>query len=74
MYVRKRLPTPRIRPHRRFESHPGTQTQTDWFKKHMWIDELGGEVMLNAFVVALSFSRAWAVIWTRSKDMLNCRG
>lgn len=70
-YVRRRLPRPRIRPHRRFESRPGTQTQTDWFKKRVWIDELGGEVMLNAFVIVLSFSRAWAVIWTRSQDMLN---
>jgi len=70
-YVRRRLPRPRIRPHRRFESRPGTQTQADWFKKRVWINELGGEVMLNAFVIVLSFSRAWAVVWTVSQDMLN---
>ncbi|MBD3277786.1 MAG: IS21 family transposase [Candidatus Aegiribacteria sp.] len=70
-YVRRRTPKPKKRPCRRFESRPGTQGQVDWFHVPVWIGELGGVVMLYAFVMVLSFSRKWAVVWSRSQDMLS---
>jgi transposase len=70
-YVRRRTPKPRKRPCRRFESRPGTQGQVDRFHVMVWIEKLGGFVMIYAFVMVLSFSRKWAVVWSRSQDMLS---
>lgn len=70
-YVRKRTPLPRMRPHRRVEVRPGTQAQVDWFEVPVIVEELGGLVKLHAFLMALSFSRMWAVIWSTSRDMLS---
>jgi len=35
------------------------------------VDELGGRKKLYAFVMVLSFSRMWTVVWSRSQDMLS---
>ena len=70
-YVRRRVPRPRLRSCRRAEVRPGTQGQADWFTVPVWVDELGGLVKLSAFVIALSFSRMWAVVWSTSQDMLS---
>ncbi len=68
-YVRRRTPRPRMRPHRRVEVRPGSQVQVDWFEMPVHVDELGGVIKLHAFVMVLSFSRMWAVVWSRSQDM-----
>jgi len=70
-YVRRRTPVPRMRPHRRVEVRPGTQVQVDWFEVPVHVEELGGAIRLHAFVMALSFSRMWAVLWSVSRDMLS---
>ena len=70
-YVRRRTPRPAIRPIRRVETRPGMQAQVDWVQsKLLSIDDLGGPVRLQAFVITLSFSRKWAVIWSARQDLL----
>jgi transposase len=70
-YVRRRTPRPAIRPIRRVETRPGMQAQVDWVQsKLLSIDDLGGPVRLQAFVITLSFSRMWAVIWSARQDLL----
>ncbi|MDM8000890.1 MAG: IS21 family transposase [Dehalococcoidia bacterium] len=68
-YVRRRVPRPLIRPCRRIEVRPGSQAQVDWFEVPVFMDDGGGIIKLHAFVMALSFSRMWAVVWSRSMDM-----
>ena len=70
-YVRRRVSKPAIRPFRRVEVLPGSQSQVDWFEVPVFVEELGGLVKLHAFVMVLSFSRMWAVIWSLNQDMLN---
>jgi len=70
-YVRRRQSAPRIRPHRRVEMRPGSQAQVDWLQTKVWVDSLGGQVKLWAFVMVLSASRMWAVVWSRHKDMAS---
>jgi transposase len=70
-YVRRRQGPPRIRPSRRVEVAPGTQAQVDWVQAPVWVEELGGLVKLWAFVMVLSASRMWAVVWSRRKDMAS---
>jgi hypothetical protein len=43
----------------------------DWVSQRLWIEDLGGGVMLHAFVMALSRSRMWAVVWSLSQNLLS---
>ena len=70
-YVRRRVSKPAIRPFRRVEVLPGSQSQVDWFEVPVFVEELGGLVKLHAFVMVLSFSRMWSLIWSLNQDMLN---
>ncbi len=70
-YVRRRMGEPRLRPHRRTETAPGAQAQVDWFERlPVRVEELGGRTELDAFVVTLSHSRMFAVVWALGKDLL----
>lgn len=70
-YVRRRQGRPVRRPHRRVEMSMGSQAQVDWVQKKVWVESLGGQVKLWAFVMVLSASRMWAVVWSRHKDMTS---
>ena len=70
-YVRRRQGQPRVRPHRRVEVSMGSQAQVDWVQARVWVDSLGGLVALWAFVMVLSASRMWAVVWSRRKDLAS---
>jgi len=70
-YVRRRSPPPPIRPIRRVEVAPGSQAQVDWVEQEVWMEEYGGLVALAAFVMVLSFSRMWAVVWSAKKDFVS---
>lgn len=71
-YVRRRTPAPRIRPVRRVETRPGLQTQVDWVQSRpLVIEELAAHpVRLQAFIMTLSHSRMWAVVWSARQDLL----
>jgi transposase len=69
-YVNRRRPRPKLRPHRRVEVKPGTQAQVDWVERKVRLAG-EGEVTLYAFVMVLSFSRMWAVVWSRSMDLVS---
>jgi len=70
-WVRAQFPPPPVRAYRRIETPPGAQQQIDW-KEDVPIDIGGGDgpEKLQAFIMELSHSRAMAVIWSRSKDVL----
>jgi transposase len=70
-YVRRRTPPPPVRPIRRVEVAPGSQAQVDWVEQEAWVEEYGGLVALAAFVMVLSFSRMWAVVWSVKKDLAS---
>lgn len=68
-YLNRRLPEPKLRPKRRVETPPGIQAQVDWGEFHVAV---GNRVRdLNAFIMTLSFSRAFAVVWSQRMDMLS---
>jgi transposase len=69
-YVRRRTAQPELQPFRRVETRPGAQAQVDWLQKQVYVHSLGGLTKLSAFVMTLSHSRMWVVIWSRSEDML----
>jgi transposase len=69
-YVSRRRPVTRERPKRRVETSPGAQVQVDWVTRPVCVEALGGLLPLHAFVMALSHSRMWAVIWSGSLDLL----
>jgi transposase len=71
-YVRRRKPPPLVRPVRRVETRPGLQAQVDWVQSRpLIIGEMGERpVRLQAFVMTLSHSRMWAVVWSVRQDML----
>lgn len=69
-YVRRRTAQPEIQPFRRVETRPGAQAQVDWLQKRVYVHSLGGFTRLSAFVMTLSHSRMWVVIWSRSENML----
>ena len=56
-YVRRRAPTPAVRPVRRVETRPGTQAQVDWGSRKVFVHEFGGITPLKAFLMTLSHSR-----------------
>ncbi len=68
-YVRRRSSKPRVRPTRRVEVSFGSQAQVDWVQVPVWVEDLGGLVRLWAFLMVLSASRMWAVVWSEHKDM-----
>jgi transposase len=72
-YVRRRTAPPPIRPVRRVETRPGLQAQVDWVQSRpLIIEEIGDRpVRLQAFVMILSHSRMWAVVWSVRQDMLS---
>ena len=72
-YVRRRTPLPPMRPVRRVETRPGFQAQVDWVEsRSLIVEELGSHpVRLQAFVMTLSHSRMWAVVWSVRQDLLS---
>jgi transposase len=69
-FVTRRRKTPLPAPFRRVETRPGAQTQVDWLQRRVYVRSLGGFTKLSAFVMTLSHSRMWVVIWSRSENML----
>lgn len=68
-YVRRRFPAPAKRARRRIETPPGAQGQADWAVfPNVWLG--GQQRTLLAFVLQLSFSRRWALIWSERRDLL----
>lgn len=70
-FVKRRRKTPFPAPFRRVETKPGAQAQADWLQKKIYIHELGGETKISAFIMTLSHSRMWSVIWSQSENMLS---
>lgn len=68
-YVRRTFPAPPRRARRRVETPPGAQAQADWAAfPGVWVG--GRQRDLVAFVLQLSFSRAWALVWSERKHLL----
>lgn len=68
-YLERHLsPTP-LRPRRRVETPPGIQAQADWGSFSISI--AGRLIALFAFILTLSYSRAFAVVWSERADMLS---
>jgi transposase len=68
-YVHRHYPAPAQRARRRVETPPGAQAQADWavFPEV----RIGGVCReLLAFVLTLSHSRAWALVWSERKHLL----
>ena len=70
-YIRRRTEQPTGQSFRRVETKLGAQAQADWLQKKIYIHELGGETKLSAFIMTLSHSRMWFVVWSRSENMLS---
>jgi len=68
-YLDRHLPPAPLRPKRRAGSPPGIQAQADWGSFN--ISVAGRLMALCAFVLTLSHSRAFAVVWSRRTDMLS---
>jgi len=69
-YVRRRTEQPKVQPFRRVETKPGAQGQADWLQKKVYVHQLGGFVKFSAFILVLSHSRMWAVVWSLGETML----
>lgn len=69
-YVHPRMDVGKLRPIRRVETAPGTQAQVDWVTRPAYLEAAGGEVDVHAFVLTLSHSRMFAVIWSLRQDLL----
>lgn len=67
-YVRRRMGTPRCRPRRRVETAPGAQAQADWAEHKVYLHDHGEVVKIYSFVLSLSYSRMYAVIWSLPMD------
>ena len=62
-YVRGAFPAPGRRARRRVETPPGAQAQADWASfPGVWVGGVRRD--LFAFLLTLSFSRAWALVWS----------
>lgn len=70
--VRRRVGVRRIRPWRRTEVKPGSQGQVDWIERWAWIS--GERVKVYGLLLVLSFSRAWALVWSLSMDLSSWIG
>lgn len=73
-YVRRRSTPPAIRPSRRVETRPGAQAQIDWGTTRLHIGSADVALEVSAFVVTLSWSRLWVVLWALSQDLLSWIG
>lgn len=69
-FVRDRFGRPKVRTYRRVETPPGAQAQTDW-GEFPRIDLGHGPQHMHAFVMALSFSRRPAIIWSEHEDQVS---
>ena len=70
-YIRRAYPAPARRARRRVETPPGVQAQADW-ASFPWVWVGGTRRDLLAFRLTLSFSRAWALVWSERKHLLAC--
>lgn len=70
-YVQRHRPLPVFRPLRRVETRPGAQAQVDWVSRKPIVEELGGQTTLHAFVMTLSHSRMFAVVWSVRQDLFS---
>lgn len=70
-FVARRRTQPKRRPRRRVEVQPGSQGQVDWIERRVRLASHGGEwVRVYGFLLVLSFSRMWHLVWSRSQDLL----
>ncbi len=53
------------------ETAPGAQAQVDWLETVVNVRDFGGPTRLSAFLLTLSYSRMWVVVWSRREDMLS---
>ena len=68
-YVRRAYPAPARRARRRVETPPGVQAQADWASfPGVWVGGMRRDLL--AFLLTLSFSRAWALVWSERKHLL----
>jgi transposase len=68
-YVRRAFPAPARRARRRVETPPGAQAQADWAAfPRVWVGGVRRDLV--AFLMQLSFSRAWALVWSERKHLL----
>lgn len=67
--LNRNMPQEKMRPKRRVETPPGIQAQADWGEFKVTINSR--LEVLYAFVLTLSFSRAFAVSWSRRMDILS---
>lgn len=68
-YVRRAFPPPARRARRRVETPPGAQAQADWAAfPQVWLGGVRRDLV--AFLMQLSYSRAWALIWSERKHLL----
>ena len=71
-YVRRAYPAPAQRARRRVETPPAVQAQADWASfPGVRVD--GARRDLLAFLLTLSFSRAWALVWSERRHLLALR-
>jgi len=73
-YVRRRSAPPAIRPSRRVETKPGAQAQVDWGTTRLVFGSAAIPLEVSAFVLTLSWSRLWVVLWALKQDMLSWIG
>jgi hypothetical protein len=73
-YVRRRSAPPPIRPSRRVETRPGARAQIDWGTTRPLFGSIGVPVEVSAFVMTLSWSRLWVVLWALKQDLLSWIG
>ena len=69
-YLAERYPAPAVRTRRRVETPPGAQAQIDW-AHFPGVSVAGVTAELNAFVLTLSYSRLFALIWASSQSQMN---
>lgn len=69
--VRRNAKKTKVRPIRRVETLPGAQGQVDWITQRLWIQEHDEEINMHAFIMVLSHSRMWSVIWSHRQDFLS---
>jgi transposase len=70
-FVRRRAPTPAVRPARRVETRPGAQAQADWATRRVFVHELGGITALPVFLMPLSHARYGSMRFYRDATMLS---
>jgi len=73
-YVRRRAGVPALRPSRRVETRPGAQAQVDWATTRLKIGSSQEPLEVSAFVLTLSWSRLWVVLWALTQDLLSWIG